>query len=58
MTKAWDGKRPFDLVVRNGTLVIPGVGRIAADVGIAHGQIVAMGESLAAPAAETYDARG
>ena len=48
----------LDLVVRNGTLVIPGVGRIAADVGIAHGQIVAIGESLAAPAAETYDARG
>src|SRR5437016_5475396 len=54
----WDGTAPFDLVVRNGTLVIPGLGAVAADVGIAGGQIVALGESLAGPAAETYDARG
>ena len=32
----------FDLIVRHGTLVIPGVGRVAADVGIAGGKIVAL----------------
>src|SRR5438067_93265 len=29
----------FDLVVRNGTLVIPGVGTVAADVGICGGRV-------------------
>ena len=48
----------FDLLVRGGTLVIPGVGQIKADVGIAHGKIVALGEDLTQPAAETYDATG
>jgi dihydropyrimidinase len=48
----------FDLVVRNGTLVIPGVGQLQADVGIADGKIVALGEDFAAPAAESYDASG
>lgn len=45
-----------DLVVRNGTLVIPGVGRAAADVGIAGGKIVALGRDLSG--AEVYDAAG
>ena len=48
----------LDLLVRGGTLVIPGVGQIKADVGIAHGKIVALGEDLTQPAAETYDATG
>ena len=30
----------LDLIVRNGTLVIPGVGEVKADVGIADGKIV------------------
>lgn len=48
----------FDLVVRDGTLVIPGIGRVAADVGIAGGRIVALGERLTGPAEETLDAGG
>ncbi len=48
----------LDLLVRNGTLVIPGVGQVKADVGIAGGKIVALGEKLTQPAAETYDATG
>jgi hypothetical protein len=34
MAKGSDSK-PLDLIVRNGTLVIPGVGQIKADAGIA-----------------------
>ena len=37
MAKGSDG-RPLDLIVRNGTLVIPGVGQLKADVGIADGK--------------------
>src|SRR5882757_3642496 len=48
----------LDLLIRGGTLVIPGVGQVKADVGIAGGKIVALGESLTQPAAETYDATG
>jgi dihydropyrimidinase len=48
----------FDLVVRNGMLVIPGIGRIAADVGMADGRIVAVAEGLAGDAAEIFDASG
>ena len=48
----------FDLVVRRGILVIPGVGRVAADVGIADGRIATIGESLSGRAAESYDAAG
>ena len=40
----------LDLLVRNGTLVIPGVGQVKADVGIAGGKIVALGENLTQPA--------
>jgi len=50
--------RPLDLVVRHGTLVIPGVGQVRADVGVAGGKVVALAESIAQPAAETYDATG
>ena len=53
-----DRSGSLDLLVRNGTLVIPGVGQVKADVGIAGGKIVALGENLTQPAAETYDATG
>lgn len=45
-----------DLVVRGGTLVIPGVGRVAADIGIAGDKIVTLGRDLSG--AEIYDAAG
>lgn len=45
-----------DLVVRNGTLIIPGVGRIDADVGMSAGRIVTLGHNLEAE--DIYDARG
>jgi len=48
----------LDLIVRNGTLVIPGVGQVKADVGIAGGKIAVLSEDLNEPAAETYDATG
>ncbi len=48
----------FDLVVRHGMLVIPGIGSVSADVGITGGRIVALGEELSGPARETLDARG
>jgi dihydropyrimidinase len=47
----------FDLVVRHGTLVIPGVGLVAADVGIAGGRVAALGDDLGGPAEEVLDAR-
>ena len=49
---------PLDLIVRNGTLVIPGVGEMKADVGIDDGKIVVLGANLAQSAAEVYDATG
>jgi dihydropyrimidinase len=48
----------LDLLVRGGTLVIPGLGQAKVDVGIADGKIAVLGENLAQPAAETYDATG
>ncbi len=48
----------LDLIVRNGTLVIPGVGQVKADVGIAGGGIAVIGEGLTQSAAEIYDAAG
>lgn len=45
-----------DLVVRNGTLVIPGIGSVAADVAMADGKIVALGKNLVGD--EVYDASG
>ena len=48
----------YDLVVAGGTLVIPGVGQIRSDVGIAKDKIVALGDDLASQAAEVYDASG
>jgi dihydroorotase-like cyclic amidohydrolase len=48
----------FDLVVRNGTLVIPGLGSIAADVGICDGRIAIVGGDLPGAAADVLDAGG
>jgi dihydropyrimidinase len=48
----------LDLIVRDGTLVIPGVGQLKADVGIAGGKIAVMGGDLTQPAAEVYKATG
>jgi dihydropyrimidinase len=52
-----DTAKKFDLIVRHGTLVIPGVGRVAADVGMSRGRIVALGDDLG-PAEEALDASG
>ena len=48
----------YSLVVSNGTLVIPGVGQIRADVGMSNGKIAAIGDRLAEKAGEVYDALG
>jgi len=48
----------YDLVVRGGTLVIPGVGRIRSDVGITGDKIAALGDDLSGAAGEVYDATG
>ena len=48
----------LDLIVRNGTLVIPGVGQVRADVGVAAGKIVALAANLDLSAADIYDATG
>ena len=48
----------FDLVVRNGTLVIPGVGTVAADVGVCGSCIAAIGDELSGSAQEVLDAGG
>jgi dihydropyrimidinase len=48
----------FDLVVRNGTLIIPGVGTMAADVGICGSRVAAIGEKLSGPAQDVLDAGG
>src|SRR5262249_16349995 len=48
----------FDLVVRGGTLVIPGVGSVAADIGISDTRIAAIGAGLAGEAADVLDASG
>lgn len=48
----------FDLLVKGGLLVIPGVGQVRADVGISSGKITTLGEGLSAAGAESYDATG
>ena len=48
----------YSLVVEGGTLVIPGVGLVNADVGIRDGKIVALGNDLAGRAEDVLDARG
>jgi allantoinase len=47
-----------DLVVRGGTVVLPGVGPVAADVAIEDGLIAAVGPDLPQAGAETLDAAG
>ena len=58
MVQEIDRSGSLDLLVRHGTLVIPGVGQIKADVGIAEGRIVALGDDLSSAGAEVYDATG
>jgi dihydropyrimidinase len=48
----------LDLLIRGGTLVIPGVGQVRADVAIAGGRIVALGEDLPGAPEQIFDARG
>jgi dihydropyrimidinase len=48
----------YSLVVKGGTLVIPGVGLIHANVGISGGKIVALGDDLAGRADDIFDASG
>ncbi len=47
----------FDLLIRNGTCVLPW-GEAAADVGVRHGRIAAIGAAADATADEVIDARG
>jgi len=58
MANRYEPSKPLDLIVRNGTLVIPGVGLVKADVGIAEGKIAVLGSNLAQRTAEVYDATG
>jgi len=58
MVNHYEHSKPLDLIVRNGTLVIPGVGQVKADVGIADGKIAVLGANLAQSTAEVYDASG
>jgi len=48
----------LDLIVHNGTLVIPGVGQLKADIGITGDKIALIGGNLTQPAGEVYDAAG
>ena len=56
MAKATSESAKFDLVVRHGTLVIPGMGRVNAGIGIAGGRIAALGDHLNGPAEEVLPA--
>ena len=49
--------KQLDLIVRNGMLVIPGVGQIKADVGIADGKIATLGANLAETTPPRYTMR-
>src|SRR5207237_8629015 len=48
----------FELVARNATLVIPGVGTVAADVGVCGNRIAAVGDELSGSAQDVLDAGG
>ena len=50
--------KKYSLVVKGGTLVIPGVGLIRADVGISDGKIVALNEDISAGSGDVFDAKG
>jgi dihydropyrimidinase len=58
MTQSSKPTSPLDLIVRGGKLVIPGVGQIRSDIGIRDGKVALLGQDLAEPAAEYYDATG
>ena len=58
MSRSYKDRQPLDLIVRGGTLVIPGVGQVESDLGIHGGKIVLLGNDLADPATECYDAAG
>ncbi len=47
----------FDLLIRNGTAVLPW-GEAAADIGVRHGRIAAIGVGSGATAEATFDAKG
>src|SRR5262245_17456612 len=47
-----------DLLLRNGILVIPGIGQLKADVAITAGRIVALGEGLPGMPEQIFDAGG
>jgi dihydroorotase len=49
--------RPFDLLIRHGTLLTPG-GAVPADLGVRDGRVAAIGAEAAGAAAEVLDARG
>jgi dihydroorotase-like cyclic amidohydrolase len=48
----------YTLIVKGGTLVIPGVGTVHADVGIVGDKIVALADDLGTKADDIYDAGG
>lgn len=48
----------FDLVLKNGTLLIPGVGYVRSDVAISAEKIVALAENIGGPAANVLDVTG
>jgi len=48
----------LDLIVRNGNLVLPGVGQMKADIGVVDGKIAVLGQDLTHSAAGVYDATG
>lgn len=58
MAEHGGNSKTLDLIVRNGTLVIPGIGQVKADVGILEGKIAVLGTGLAQSAAEVCDAAG
>jgi dihydroorotase-like cyclic amidohydrolase len=58
MVDHYEHSKPLELIVRNGTLVIPGVGQVKADVGIAGGKIAVLAANLAQRTAEVCDASG
>src|SRR5215468_9682825 len=58
MVDHYEHSKPLDLIVRNGALVIPGIGQVKADVGIADGKIAVLAANLGQSTAEVYDASG
>ena len=42
----------YDLIVKNGTVVLPGTGEVRADVGISEGKVAALADDSAAGISE------